>query len=79
MQDWLFTIFFTVTSGYMLTIGWKRWARGKGWRKTVFLELLFGYVVLSMGTMIMERWLASRQNAEGDKEPEPKSINQIEE
>ena len=83
MQDWLFTIFWVVTIffvvaiGYMLTIGWK--PRPKGWRKTVFLVLLFGYVVFIMGTMIIVLWLSSRQNSEGDKKLEPKSINQIEE
>ena len=83
MQDWLFTIFWVVTiffvvaMGYMLTIGWK--PRPKGWRKNVFLVILFGYVVFIMGTMIIVLWLSSRQNSEGDKKLEPKSINQIEE
>ena len=83
MQDWLFTIFWVVTIffvvaiGYMLTIGWK--PRPKGWRKNVFFVILFGYVVFIMCTMIIVLWLSSRQNSEGDKKLEPKSINQIEE
>ena len=69
------TIFWAVAMVYMLTM----WERRKGWRKNVFFVILFGYIVFMMCNMIIVLWLSSRQNSEGDKKPEPKSINQIEE
>ena len=82
MGDWLLTIyrvvtiFFAVAMGYLLTIGYKPWNRRK---KNVALAIVFGYVVFTCVTMIIVIWLSSRQNSEGDKKLEPKSINQIEE
>ena len=82
MGDWLLTIyrvvtiFFAVAMGYLLTIGYKPWNRRK---KNAVLVLMFGYIVFLMCTMIIVFWLSSRQNSEGDKKSEPKSINQIQE
>ena len=73
---WVVTIFVAVVSGYMLTIGYKPWSRRK---KNVALAIVFGWIVISCVTMIIVLWLSSRQNSEGDKKLEPKSINQIEE
>ena len=73
---WVVTIFWAVAMGYMLTIGYKPWNRRK---KNVALVLVFGYVVFMGVTMIIVFWLSSRQNSEGDKKLEPKSINQIKE
>ena len=73
---WVVTIFVAVVSGYMLTIGYKPWNRRK---KNAVLVLMFGYIVFMMCTMIIVLWLSSRQNSEGEKKPEPKSINQIQE
>ena len=71
------TIFFAVAMGYLLTIGYKPWNRRK--TENAVLVLMFGYIAFLMCTMIIVFWLSSRQNSEGDKKLEPKSINQIEE
>ena len=75
--SWVVTIFVAVVSGYMLTIGYKPWNRRK--TENAVLVLMFGYIVFMMCTMIIVFWLSSRQNSEGEKKLEPKSINQIKE